>query len=250
MLFVLSKIVGLFLKPLNLIVLTLLLAYLTKRPRLRRRALRVALALFLVFSNPWLISVLCGWWETGQKSPSSISEPYEAGIVLGGYMETRVAAPEGVPTFSRSGNRLSAALLLYQTGKVRHLLLSGGSGRLIGHESIEAHEARAYLLKLGVPDTAIWVEDRSRNTRENALYSKMIVDSLAPGARCLLISSAWHLRRADLCFQRAGLPCDLFGTDFFEEKSQGNPLRWLEPDWKALMKWECMMKEWVGSLVF
>jgi uncharacterized SAM-binding protein YcdF (DUF218 family) len=246
MFFILSKIAALFLKPLNLIGIAALTALFTKRMRLRKIALRSAFAMFLLFTNPWLISVLSGWWEMGQHPLSDLAQPYEAGILLGGYTESLVAAPEGIPTFSRSGNRLNTALLLYQTGKIRHLLLSGGSGRIIGTERVEASETRQYLLQLGVPDSAIWIDDRSRNTRENALYSKMLVDSLAPGSRCLLISSAWHLRRASACFERAGLHCDVFGADFFEENSAGNPLHWLEPDWKAVMKWECMIKEWIG----
>lgn len=250
MFFILSKVVGILLKPLTLMLLAGLIAVFSKRPRWRRIATKTGIGMFLVFTNPWLISVLSGWWEMGKHSPADITQPYEVGIVLGGYMETLCATPEGLPTFSRSGNRLSAALLLYQTGKVRHLLLTGGSGRIIGNEPIEALEARRYLVQVGVPESAIWVEDRSRNTRENALYSKMMVDSLTPGASCLLITSAWHMRRASASFQRAGLPCAAFGTDFFEEQSQGNPFRWLEPDWKALMKWECMIKEWVGWVVY
>ena len=248
MFFILTKMVALLLKPLNILLITGLFALFSKRPRLKKMAIRATVALFLVFSNPWLISVLSGIWETGHRSPVDIAQPDDVGIVLGGYTESLTAAPPGVLTFSRSGNRLSTALLLYQRGKIRHLLLSGGSGRIIGTEQIEAQVVHDYLLQMGVPDSAIWVEDRSRNTRENALHSEMLVDSLAPGARCLLISSAWHLRRAGACFDKAGLHCDTFGTDFFEEKSQGNPFRWLEPDWKALMKWECLMKEWIGWL--
>ncbi len=248
MFFILTKIVGLLLKPLNLMLMAGLVALFTKRRRLRKIAIRTVVFLFFLFSNPLLISVLSGWWETGHRSPTDITRPYDVGIILGGYTESLTATPPGVLTFSRSGNRLSTALMLYQRGKIRHLLLSGGSGRIIGREQIEAQVVHDYLLQLGVPDSAIWVEDRSRNTRENALYSKIMVDSLAPGANCLLISSAWHLRRAGVCFDKAGLHCDTFGTDFFEENSQGNPLRWLEPDWKAVMKWECLIKEWIGYL--
>lgn len=249
MFFILSKIAGLVLKPLTLMLAAGMIALFTKRPRLRKIAARTGIALFVICTNPWLISVLSGWWETGRSNPAEISQPYEAGIVLGGYSELLIASPPGLTTFSRSANRLSTALLLYQTGKIRHILLSGGSGRIIGTEKVEAQEVRKYLLQVGVPDSVIWVEARSRNTKENAYYSKGMLDSLAPQQRCLLITSAWHMRRAQGHFQKAGLPFDTFGTDYFEEKSQGNLLRWLEPDWKALMKWECLIKEWVGYLV-
>ena len=138
MFFILTKMVALLLKPLNILLITGLFALFSKRPRLKKMAIRATVALFLVFSNPWLISVLSGIWETGHRSPVDIAQPYDVGIVLGGYTESLTAAPPGVLTFSRSGNRLSTALLLYQRGKIRHLLLSGGSGRIIGTEQIEA----------------------------------------------------------------------------------------------------------------
>jgi hypothetical protein len=34
------------------------------------------------------------------------------------------------------------------------------------------------------------------------------------------------------------------------EKHTGNLFRWLEPDWKALMKWELLIKEWIGWAVY
>lgn len=90
----------------------------------------------------------------------------------------------------------------------------------------------------------------SRNTRENALYSKQLVDRTAPGSRCLFITSAWYTRRVKACFHKAGLICEAFGTDFLTEKSNGNGWNWLEPDWKALMKWELLIKEWGGWLAY
>lgn len=249
MFFIISKIVGLALKPLTLMLAAGVIAFFTKRPKVRKVAVRTGAALFLICTNPWLISVLSGWWETGRRSPEDIRTPYEVGIVLGGYSELLVAAPVGVSTFSRSGNRLSSALMLYKTGKIKHILLSGGSGRILGSEKVEALEAKRYLTEVGVPDSAIWVEARSRNTRENASYSKILLDSLAPQQKCLLITSAWHMRRAEKHFTRAGVLFDPFGTDYFGEKSEGNPFHWLEPDWKALMKWECLIKEWVGYFV-
>jgi len=114
----------------------------------------------------------------------------------------------------------------------------------------EAPLVRDYLLQVGVPDSAIWVEDRSRNTLENAAFSKAIVDQRMPGATCLLITSGWHMPRALPCFERIGLHCAPFGTDFLAETSGGNPFKWIEPSWYALMKWELLTKEWIGYVVY
>lgn len=250
MFFLFSKLLAFLLKPLNWMVILAVFSLLTKNKNYRKRSIAVLIAILLVFSNPWMVNQLARAWETGKRNPGTISRPYDVGILLGGYVNFNAQSPPGVLTMHQAGNRLTATLALYQTGKIRHILLSGGAGRIIGGVPPEADAARDFLLQCGVPDSAIWLENRSRNTRENALFSKQLLDSIAPGNRCLLITSAWHMRRAGACFEKAGLACEPFGTDFLSETTNGNWFNWLEPDWKALLKWEFLIKEWVGWLAY
>jgi len=249
MFFALSKLFALVLKPLTLLVLLGFYGLFTKNAKRKRRSFRIFVAGLALFTNPWLVNQFARAWESGGQSPDQIVAPYDVGILLGGYTQTTSDIPPGTWSFFRS-DRLTSTLALYKSGKIRHILLSGGSGKLISNEMPEARTVRDYLLRVGVPDSVILIDDRSRNTRENAVFSKALVDSLLPGARCLLITSAWHLPRALPCFEKAGLPCDPFGTDYMTEKNNGNPFNWIEPDWKALMKWDALGKEWVGWLVY
>lgn len=250
MFFILSKLLSFLLHPLNWMAILAIFCLLTKNKTYRKRSVTALIVLLLVFTNPWLANQFARAWETGQRSPDTITQPYEAGILLGGYINFNAETPPGLLTLHLAGNRLTTALMLYQTGKIRHILLSGGAGRLIGDVPPEAAAARTFLLQCGVPDTAIWLENHSRNTHENAVLSKQLLDSIAPGSHCLLITSAWHMRRAGDCFDKAGIPCDRFGTDFMSETTHGNWFKWLEPDWRALLKWEFLIKEWVGWLAY
>jgi uncharacterized SAM-binding protein YcdF (DUF218 family) len=246
----LSKLVALFLKPLLWVCALALWALWARAPRRRRRLARLAVAALLIFTNPGLINLLAAWWEKPYRGGRELTGTFDVGIVLGGYIDFEASAPPGLITLHRAGNRLTSALALYHSGRIERILLSGGAGRIIGSAPPEALVARQFLLQAGVPDSAILVEVRSRNTRENAAFSRPLIDRLAPGASCLLITSAWHLRRAEGSFARAGIRCQPFGTDFLTEQSSGNPLRWLEPNWKALMKWELLLKEWVGWVAY
>jgi uncharacterized SAM-binding protein YcdF (DUF218 family) len=249
--FILSKLFAFLIKPLNVVILTGLAGWIAKNPRRRRRLAVLSVCLLIVFTNRRLVTWCAAQWETGLVNPDQIAAPYDIGILLGGYYDFDARTPPGIVSFSISGNRLDNTLLLFEQGKIKKILLSGGAGRLVGTVEAETPAVQRYLNRLGVPDSVLILEDRSRNTHENALYSKTMIDSLYPGgARCLLISSAWHLRRADACFQKAGLPCDLFGTDYFSEQSNGNPFRWIEPDWGALMKWNALIKEWIGYAAY
>jgi uncharacterized SAM-binding protein YcdF (DUF218 family) len=96
----------------------------------------------------------------------------------------------------------------------------------------------------------ILVEDRSRNTLENGLFTRQLLDSLGMGQqKHLLVTSAWHLRRAAHCFEKAAVNFDIYGTDFLGERPDGNFFQQIEPSWDALMQWDLLLKEWVGYMV-
>ncbi|MCW5924822.1 MAG: YdcF family protein [Saprospiraceae bacterium] len=250
MFFILSKLLAFLLKPLNWLVMLAVMGLWVKKRALKRRIILALSIGLLFFTNPWLVNQMARVWETGKRSPADIVEPYDIGILLGGFVNFNAEAPPGLLTFHQAGNRLTTTLLLYETGKIRRILITGGAGRLIGKVPEEATATRKFLIQCGVPDSVILVENNARNTRENALFSKNLIDSLAPESRCLLITSAWHIRRAEMSFRQAGLPCDVFAADFLSESSRGNWLDQIEPDWKALLKWELLIKEWVGSLAY
>lgn len=249
MFFLFSKLLAIFLKPLNIILFIGIVALFTREKQRKMRRFRWMLYGLLIFSNPWVINGLAERWETARYSPEDIQYPYDIGILLGGYSHVNQQVPKGQVAFFLS-DRLTTTLQLYKMGKIKKILLSGGSGRIIGKETSEAPMVRDYLVQIGVPDSVILVDDRSRNTVENAEYSKKIIDSVQPGAHCLIITSAWHMRRAQPCFERVGIACAPFGTDFLSETSGGNPFKWLEPKWSALMKWEMLLKEWIGYVVY
>ncbi len=250
MFFLLSKLLSFLLKPLNWLVILAIFSLSTKNRQRRRISIKALIIILLFFSSPLIINQLAWAWETGRCDPAAITNPYDAGILLGGYVNFNADTPPGVMNFHQAGNRLTTTLMLYRTGKIRRILLSGGAGRIIGDVPPESGAVRGFLLQCGVPDSAILVENTSRNTRENALFSKRMTDSLGIGNRCLLITSAWHMRRAEACFRKAGFTCDTFGTDFYTENRHGNWFDWLEPDWKAFMKWDSLIKEWVGWLAY
>src|SRR5262249_4612809 len=83
------------------------------------------------------------------------------------------------------------------------ILFSGGSAALIDGDA-EAKFALPLLESLGVARDRITLEDHSRNTVENAVYSKAIVQP-KPGERWLLVTSAYHMPRGDRCLPQSGL---------------------------------------------
>ena len=74
-----------------------------------------------------------------------------------------------------------------------------------GNDVMEAPVLKLYLEKIGIPGYDILLESKSRNTHENAVNMKSMLDQSFPGGKFLLISSGWHLRRATACFIKEGI---------------------------------------------
>ena len=94
------------------------------------------------------------------------------------------------------------------------------------------------------------METESRNTRENALFSKRLLAQMPGRERCLLITSAWHMRRASACFDKIGLPMDTYCVDYMRNTSQSwwQDVLSFNPD--LLQRWESLFKEWLGIVAY
>ncbi len=69
------------------------------------------------------------------------------------------------------------------------------------------------LEALGVPRERLTLESRSRDTYENAVFTKRLINP-APGERWLLVTSGWHMPRAIGCFRKAGFPVEAWTVDY------------------------------------
>jgi len=197
-----------------------------------------------------LFNMVIGAWETKTITADAIDTPYDIGILLGGYSNVNTIPGHDRHNVNERGNRLLNTLELYQSGKIKKILLSGGTGSLLQQGQKEADLMFRFLQKMGVPDSVIIVESASRNTYENALFSKAIVDAHFPGSSCLMITSAWHMPRARPCFDKLKMPITPFSVDFLSEQQQHPLDMWLMPDKLGFYKWEILIKEWVGMLAY
>ncbi len=98
-----------------------------------------------------------------------------------------------------SYSRVFAAVQAWRGGSFKVIVLSGGGPP--GRSTAEG--MRDFLVAQGVPAESIRLETRSRSTRENALFTKPILEDI-PGRKVLLTSDA-HMFRARRVFQHLGL---------------------------------------------
>ena len=144
--------------------------------------------------------------------------------------------------------RVTAAVELARRYPQARLVFSGGSGRLLMHPRTEAEDTRRLWIAMGVAPERITVEDRSRNTDENARFTAALVKP-APGQRWLLVTSAFHMPRSVGLFRAASFPVVPYPVDY---RTTGT---WedLLPPRDALIglsRFGIAAREWIGLAVY
>src|SRR5690606_7337124 len=101
---------------------------------------------------------------------------YDGAIVLGGIGDIDIRLEK--INFNMSGDRLFQTLPLYYSGRIEKIIFTGGSGRIEFPEKREGVFVKKYLQSIHIPDSVMIIESESRNTYENAIFTKKIMDSL------------------------------------------------------------------------
>lgn len=249
MFFVLSKILDFFVTPLSWALVCFLLSFLLKKEVIRKRLRVTGIVILLVFTNPWLIKNIIYSWEVPPVKSESIVQPYDVGIVLGGSM--RYYDPDmNRVVYSSSVDRLLQAMQLYHDGKIKKILLSGGSGFVNYQDWKESGLIAKVLLKSGVKEEDIILENGSRNTYENAVNSVDMLKSGKYGRKILLITSAFHMRRSLMCFEKLNFKVDPFSVDIRSAIHINTLDRIIQPDAECMMQWDMLIHEWVGIVMY
>ncbi|WP_378957513.1 YdcF family protein [Pedobacter mendelii] len=223
-------------------MITLLCAVFAKRQQNRKKLLIVAFALLFIFSNRFLIGKVYNLYEAKYPEPAK----YEIGVLLGGFSKSTQHNDLGV---NERGDRLIQTINLLKKGIIKKILISGGSGKLIGSESIEADLTAKYLKNIGIPDSVVLVENESKNTIENAKYTFELINKTKPNASILVITSAWHIPRSKMIFDKIfNRKLDYYPTDYFGKENYDISDYYL-PDAGAFAYWQFILKEWIGLIV-
>lgn len=243
MIFILSKILLFVIKPIVWIFVLLIFAIASKQSKQRKRYLICILIIFFFFSNGFIVGKIISSYEADYPRAGK----FDVGIVLGGFSGLNKRNNE--IAFNWAGDRLFQAIALYKKGQIKQILLSGGSANLIDQKIKEADLAIQYLKLIGIPDSAIMIENHSRNTIENARYSLALIAKSKPKAKILVITSAWHIPRAKLIFDKqAKQKIEYYPTNFSGD-TEFDLSDIIIPNTSALGVWEMLFKEWIGLAV-
>lgn len=249
MFFILSKTLNFLVMPFTVVCLLFVLSVVLKAPRWKKRLFWTGFILLLFFSNDFISNEIMSAWEVKTKAYREM-KPHSLGIVLTGAT-VPLLKPNDRVYFQRGADRVTHTVQLYKLGLIKKILISGGTGTLATEEEPEADKFRKAMVMMGVSGDDIFIENETRNTYESAVEVKPMLDSLHfKPEDCLLITSAFHMRRSLACYRKAGLNIEPFSTDFYAHPRFFYPDGLFIPKLEAMIIWHKLVKEWVGLVAY
>ena len=249
MFFFLSKTLGFLIMPLGIVIVFFVLSIFVKIQPWRKRFYWTGFILLLFFSNDYISNTIMRAWEVDTKAFKEMT-PHDVGIVLTGTTQSFIQ-PDDRVYFQKGADRVTHTVQLYKLGLIKKILISGGTGRIFKADEPEADKYKKVMVMVGVKEEDIIVENKTRNTYESAVAVKKILDSLHYKKEdCVLITSAFHMRRSMACYEKAGLPMESFTTDFYGLPDKPFFFTFFIPNSQGFVLWEKLFKEWIGLVAY
>lgn len=181
-------------------------------------------------------------WDAGAEAPP------DGIVVLGGAVDEALSAARGGTALTEGAERMTAAVALARRFPNARLVYSGGSNALFSPKGSEAEYAGRLWRELGIAPNRITLEDRSRNTAENAAFTKTLVNP-KPDERWLLITSAYHMPRAVGLFRHEGFAVEPYPVDWRTRgpSAVGRPFGQVSDGLAAV---DLAVHEWVGLVSY
>jgi len=246
--FTASKLLSFFAAPSNLLVSLAVIGMallFTRWARFGRWLAFVALVLIAVLGMVPVGNMLIGVLE-GRFPPWDASRGAPAGfIILGGVVNPERSQDRGTPAIGEPAERLTVVAELARRFPSAKFIFSSGNAALFGGPA-EADYVKPLLESFGVKPDQIIIENKSRNTEENAIFSKAAADP-KPGERWVIITSAAHMPRAIGTFRAAGFDVEAYPVDW-QTLQTGFP----RPKWfvRGLADLDDAAHEYIGLLMY
>ena len=256
MFFVLSKIFWFVIQPINLAIIVSLIGLIF----MRFRWFRLAYSLII---GATLLLVFCVWTSFGAMLVSPLEERFprpdlpakvDGIVVLGGGLEGGINLVRGGYELNAGGDRFVETAILARRFPEARIVVSGGSGSLMLEGEGDADTALRLFGALGIARERLILEGESRNTYENAVFTKRLV-SPKQGETWLLVTSAFHMPRSMALFREADFAVLPWPVDYRTSGAEGigffkdNPVDSLQTATLGIREWIGLLAYWLTGKI-
>jgi uncharacterized SAM-binding protein YcdF (DUF218 family) len=242
-----NKLAAALLLPCGLTVLCLLAGLVFKRKLL----LWAGFFLLLLFSMPVTSEMLMRSVEgdAGRASAESVQKA-DAIVVLSGMLNQVEGAPLG--EWGEAADRYEGGIELFKAGKAPVIVFTRGLWSWRTNDIPEGELLAARAVKSGIPQSSILLTGKAGNTDEEAEAARKLLGTGLNGRSktIILVTSAYHMRRSMLLFEKSGFHVISFRVDY--QVGNDHPLTLLDflPDAKSLEQSQKAMRELYGWIFY
>ncbi|MCG8474052.1 MAG: YdcF family protein [Cytophagales bacterium] len=245
MLIYFKKIITFFIYPFNHILILLFISLIFRKKR--KKAAGLALLWIFIFGNGILYEQCFRWWRMPQPTLASLPHTETAVLLGGGGLAPAEDLESIIQHETNTRPRFNIALALYKAKKFDRLLITAGN---LNFGGLEARELKRYFVFMGIPAEAIVLEEKARTTAENAIYSEKLMKEKGMDKDILLITDAFHMRRAQKIFENAGFRVTPYAGGYQRKNHTRQWFDYIFPSPHTLDQWDLLMKEFFGWLYF
>jgi uncharacterized SAM-binding protein YcdF (DUF218 family) len=225
---------------------------LRRLPSVGRALVASGVVILWLLSTHWVAGILMRWVEAGQRPLEAVvwqaardgSAPPKALVILGGG-----AMPDG--PFEPHRERLQPRSLERAVAGARMARATGLPVLVTGGRPQPLGNSEAGLMRQVIQDdlgvSVRWVEERSRDTAENASFSAELLRAEGITA-VVLVTHAYHMPRARRVFEAAGLTVLPAPHDWIGGPPRGPSLFGLLPSATAVEASWLALHEMTGML--
>jgi uncharacterized SAM-binding protein YcdF (DUF218 family) len=201
----------------------------------------------MIFGTYPLPDIMIRYLETRYPPPSLLTQS-DAVVVLTGMLDLEASTPDKFE-FYDGVERILTGMQLVKDGYGQKLIIAGGSGDLYDQTVSEAKLLKAFAIDFGMPEEQILIDPSSRNTHENAVNTKSLMEQHNISS-IILVTTASHLPRAMGCFKKLEVHPIPYGVDYHSPPSLEYHFSNFIPDVGALRKTSSVIHEYIGLLAY
>jgi len=243
-----SRLFNFLLSPWIWFLILIIITLIIKNKKTKKIFLILSFTIFFIFSNSFILNNLKKIWEYKPIKFNTINQKYDYGIVLGGLSSYNEDFEQ--INFNESSDRLFQALRLYKLQKINKIIISGGSAKIIKKDVKEADIIKNYLIEIGISENDILIENKSKNTFENAKFTAELLVNQIDTSTFMLFTSSLHMKRAMYAFAKVGINATPYSIDYNTNKSELSFEYLLIPNLGIFGDWEAFFHEIIGYYVY
>jgi uncharacterized SAM-binding protein YcdF (DUF218 family) len=248
--FWLSKLIWLLISPDSLLIILILLSFallMLRREQGAKKLLGVACAILLAIALFPIHSLLLHPLDTRFETNPELPPKLDGIIVLGGAEDPYQSSLWNQVELGAGAERFIAFLELARQHPEAQLVFSGGTGSLTKQAYKGADVAEKLFRQQGLDLNRVVFERQSRNTYENALLTKHLIQP-EPNEQWLLITTAWHMPRSVGVFCNEQWPVIPYPVDHATSPGSQISIGWALAEHLESLK--VGLREWLGLLAY